>query len=326
MRSNLSPGFSGAKSFGPKALGASSDAEFAAFPSYALLDALPDAALLTDTAGRVRYLNVSALRLLRVSQAEVCGRPAQDILALLDGITREPIHEPFAYLLSGADIGPAGRHDLLVRPRAAPIPFEYSIGSIRAGQHGPAGFVLLLRDATRTHARVQHLIELARRDEHTQLLRRSELERRLTRALESVESGPGHALLFMDLDRFKAINDRAGHAAGDEVLREVAARLRAQVRGHDVLARLGGDEFGLLFERCALEQARDRARSLQATIDDRPFEVENRCFTLGVSIGIAAIRGRRYVAGAAIAAADSACYRAKQTCGDGPRICEVVLE
>lgn len=291
-----------------------------------LLDALPDAALLTDSAGRVRYLNASAIGLLGMSRAEGSGRPVQEILGLLDGITGEPIHEPFAYLLSGSDIGPIGRHDLLQRRGAAPIPFEYSIGTIRASEHGPAGFVLLLRDASSTHAHIQHLIELARRGEHTQLSRRGELERRLARTLESIEAGDSHALLFMDLDRFKAVNDHAGHAAGDAALREVAARFRARAREHDALARLGGDEFGLLFERCPLEQAHERARALQAAIADQPVVIGGRRYALGVSIGIAAIRSRRHTAEAVIAAADAACYRAKQTDDGALRICEVILD
>lgn len=299
---------------------------FAAFPVRALLEALPDAALVTDTTGRVQYLNRAAIRLLGVAQAEVRGRPAQEVLPFLDGVTREPIHEPFVYLLSGSDIGPAGRHDLLERRGAAPIPFEYSIGSIRASEHGPAGFVLLLRDASRTHARIEQLIELARRDEHTQLLRRGELERRLARTLESIEAGDSHALLFMDLDRFKAINDHVGHAAGDAVLREVAARFRAQVREYDVLARLGGDEFGLLLERCSLERARERARALQAAIAGRPFEAGKQFFALGVSIGIAVIRNGRHQAQAVIAAADAACYRAKRANGGWHPVAEVILD
>jgi diguanylate cyclase (GGDEF)-like protein/PAS domain S-box-containing protein len=293
--------------------------------SLALLDALPDAALLTDTTGRIRYMNVSAARLLGVSAAEAHGRPVQDVLALLDGITRQPIHEPFAYLLSGSDIGPTGRHDLLERRGAAPVPFEYSIGSIRASDHGPPGFVLLLRDATRMHARIQQLIELARRDEHTQLLRRGEFARRLARALESLDGGSGHVLLFMDLDRFKAINDHAGHAGGDMALREVATRLRARVREQDTLARLGGDEFGLLLERCPLPHARERARELQAAIAERPFDVGKRHFRLDVSIGLAAIQSGRHEVRAVMSAADAACYRAKRMGGQGPRISEVVL-
>lgn len=309
-----------------KTFDAISAAPIGAISAFALLDALPDAALLTDTAGVVQYLNVSAMRMLCISHSDPRGRPVNEILALLEGITRQPIHDPFAYLLSASDIGPTGRHDFLQRPGAAPIPFEYSIGAIRAGNLGPAGFVLLLRDASGTYARIEQLTELARRDEHTQLLRRGEFARRLARALESLDGSPGHVLLFMDLDRFKAINDRGGHAAGDVALHEVAARLRELVREHDALARLGGDEFGLLLERCPLAEARERARALRAAIANQPFDIDNRHFLLDVSIGLAAIQNGRHEVREVISAADAACYRAKRMRARGARICEIVLD
>jgi diguanylate cyclase (GGDEF)-like protein len=157
------------------------------------------------------------------------------------------------------------------------------------------------------------------------MLRRGELERRLAHLLQNMSEGETHALLFMDLDRFKEINDRAGHMAGDRALREVAELLRVHVRERDTLARLGGDEFGLLLEHCPLALARECARALQAAVAGHAFKIENRNFALGVSIGIAVIRHGRHDVQAVIAAADAACYAAKRLTGAAPRIRETIL-
>ncbi len=292
----------------------------------ALLDDLPDAVLVMDTLGTVRYLNLAAIRLLGMSCAEVHGRPAKEILTLLNDTTRQPVGEPLAHLMAHAATDPSGRHDLLARRDGPPIAIDYSIGTIRASERAPAGLVLLLRNASHARARIEQLIEAVRHDEHTQMLRRGELERQLAHLLQNMSEGETHALLFMDLDRFKEINDHAGHMAGDRALREVAELLRVQVRERDTLARLGGDEFGLLLENCPLALARERARILQAAVANHVFKTGDQSFALGVSIGIAAVRHGRHDVQAVIAAADLACYAAKRLTGAAPRITETILE
>ena len=178
--------------------------------------------------------------------------------------------------------------------------------------------------SVRTYARIEQLAEAVRHDEHTELLRRGELELRLTRVLQTMTKGDHHALLFMDLDHFKTINDNAGHAAGDRALLEVAELFRVQVRERDTLARLGGSECGLLLEHCPLTLARERARALQAAINDHVFKVDGRSFALGVSIGIASIRHGFHDVRTLSAVADAACYKAKRHSGSALRIEEAI--
>jgi diguanylate cyclase (GGDEF)-like protein len=128
----------------------------------------------------------------------------------------------------------------------------------------------------------------------------------------------------MDLDHFKAINDNAGHAAGDRALRQVAELFRAQVRERDTLARLGGSECGLLLEHCPLTLARERARALQAAINDHVFKVDGRSFALGVSIGIASISHGCHDVRALMVVADAAFYKTKRGSGSASRIEEAI--
>jgi diguanylate cyclase (GGDEF)-like protein len=116
----------------------------------------------------------------------------------------------------------------------------------------------------------------------------------------------------MDMDGFKQVNDTGGHAAGDAVLREVAAVFRSWVRERDTLARLGGDEFGLILEHCPQSQALGAAYQLRKAIQDHEFQWEGRGYRVGVSIGFVPISGTNWTLAELLAAADSACYEAKR--------------
>ncbi|HEU4515980.1 MAG TPA: EAL domain-containing protein, partial [Steroidobacteraceae bacterium] len=126
----------------------------------------------------------------------------------------------------------------------------------------------------------------------------------------------GHVMCYMDLDRFKAVNDTSGHLAGDNMLREVAALIREAVRDSDTVARLGGDEFGVLLVGCPLDKARQIADDIWRAIAEYRFVWKDRIFSVGVSIGIVEITGETHSLEELMSAADSACYVAKKQ-GDG---------
>jgi diguanylate cyclase (GGDEF)-like protein len=152
----------------------------------------------------------------------------------------------------------------------------------------------------------------ATHDSLTGLINRREFEFRLERAVHTCrENSREYALCYMDLDQFKIINDTCGHAAGDDLLRQLALTLLATLRDRDTLGRLGGDEFALLLENCPLEAALETAESLRKTVQNFRFHWEDRLFSVGVSIGIVVIDAESASAAALLSAADSACYMAK---------------
>lgn len=153
---------------------------------------------------------------------------------------------------------------------------------------------------------------MAFHDALTDLLNRSEFERRLGHALTSArESGAAHALLYLDLDQFKVINDTCGHAAGDELLRQVALLLSSRLRERDTLARLGGDEFAVLLESCSLEHAEEIGEILRMAIRDFRFSWQGKQFAIGVSVGLVVIDEDSGGIADVMSCADTACYSAK---------------
>ncbi len=174
------------------------------------------------------------------------------------------------------------------------------------------GFVTTYTDITETHRLSQQLSHQARHDALTDLLNRREFERQLARLLDSARDGRvEHALCYLDLDQFKVINDTCGHLAGDELLRQLGATLRAQVRRADVLARLGGDEFGVLLEDCSLDEAQRVASVLRSAVEEFRFSWEDKSFRVGVSIGLVPVTAASGTEADLLSAADAACYAAK---------------
>ena len=158
------------------------------------------------------------------------------------------------------------------------------------------------------------LIYNATHDALTELVNRREFERRALRLLESVKRDKQqHALCFMDLDQFKVVNDSCGHAAGDEMLRQITSALQQVVRKRDTLARMGGDEFSVLMEHCTLEQAQRLADELHRVIQDYVFLWEEQTFRVGVSIGLVAITEAVPNLAELLKEADAACYMAKDS-------------
>ncbi|MDX1584508.1 MAG: EAL domain-containing protein, partial [Thermoanaerobaculia bacterium] len=180
-------------------------------------------------------------------------------------------------------------------------------------QGADQALLIVCEDVSEAHTLSEELSYQATHDSLTRLLNWSEFERRLASVLrraknEEIES----ALCYLDLDRFRDINDSCGHRAGDELLREIAVLLQQQVRGADTLARLGGDEFAVLMEGCTLNDARKVAAKLHETVEQLRFVWEGQVLSIAVSIGVVQIHGRSGSVEEVMSAADAACFVAKK--------------
>jgi diguanylate cyclase (GGDEF)-like protein len=168
-------------------------------------------------------------------------------------------------------------------------------------------------DVSRARALNHELAWQASHDALTGLINRRHFERKLGQALEDAQvDASRHALMFLDLDQFKVVNDTSGHTAGDELLRQLGALLKSQLRANDTLGRLGGDEFGVLVAHCDLPKAREIAEKLRQVVAGFRFSWGNRLFETGVSIGLVPIDAQSKSVAQLMSAADVACYAAKE--------------
>ncbi len=277
------------------------------------LASIGDGVIRTDPEGRIDYLNPVAEHLTGWSAAEAQGQPALRVLQLVDERGRPLGFDPIATCLSEGRLVELPGSATLVRRDGVEFAVQDSVAPIRAAGGNIVGTVLVFKDVTRIRRMEREMSYLARHDGLTGLINRREFEERMDACLASARGeGRRHALLYLDLDEFKLVNDTAGHLAGDELLKQLTTLLRARVRPNDVLARLGGDEFGILLEDADLDRARRIAGELCAAVRSFRFAWQERSFEVGVSIGLVPITSDGGDRVQLLAAADAACYVAKE--------------
>lgn len=278
------------------------------------LASIGDAVVTIDANGQVVYLNPIAEELIGWHNADAKGRPIADMMHLLNEATREPIENPVLSCLHKNAHAVANNASLLLRPDDREIPISNSAAPIRDRERNIIGAVMVFHDVTTERKLTQQLSYQATHDALTGLVNRQEFELRLSRLQQSAkEDHTEHALLFLDLDHFKQVNDTSGHAAGDELLRRIAVLFKHAIRQRDSLARLGGDEFGLLLERCTMQQAEAIAKELLRHINAFALDWSGVPHKVGLSIGMVAINHDSVSLSTLLSAADAACYESKRS-------------
>ena len=277
------------------------------------LASIADGVITTDPDGWVEYLNPVAEELTGWTTEKARGLPMQAILRMVNEGSRKLAPNPIEMVLREERTIEAASTLLLVRNDGTEFPIMQSAAPIRARGGEITGVVLVLHDVSRERQYVAKLSYQASHDSLTGLINRGEFEGRLSLALNSAaQLGRHHAVMYLDLDQFKVVNDTCGHAAGDQLMRQVTAVLQRRLREGDTLARLGGDEFGVLLENCAPDNALRIADGLRQTVMDCHFAWEARSFNIGVSIGLVNVADGMFTLTDVLSAADSACYMAKE--------------
>ena len=282
--------------------------------ALATLDSIGEGVITTDARGRIDYMNQGAETLTGLSGAAAAGKLLSDLVSLVDEGSRKALGDPVRQsLATGARVTLGRRALLLSKQGSNEFSVELSAAPIRAANQEISGAVIILHDVTEMSGIARQMSYQASHDALTGLVNRREFERRLQEALEVAHGGQtAHVLCYLDLDRFKAVNDTCGHLAGDNMLREIATLLKDQVRDSDTVGRLGGDEFGLLLVGCPLEKARQIAEDVNHAINDYRFVWKDKIFSVGVSVGLIEIGQESGTLDDVMSAADSACYIAKK--------------
>jgi Amt family ammonium transporter len=276
--------------------------------SLAMLASIEDAVILLDGDGCIEYANLAAEGMTGYQASEMLGHGLSEIYQVFEegGSSRRR--------LDCDDILSIDNRPLqLMHREGLTFPIEQSITRLRGDGGQVEGLVLVFKDVSQSRKLAAQLNWQATHDYTTRLYNRAEFDRRLCQLLEEAEvEGSEHCLLYLDIDRFKVVNDNCGHVAGDELLRQAGSLIKHTIRSSDLLARIGGDEFTILLSNCTLEVAQRIADAIRQEFQRFRFAWGDKVFSQSVSIGLVPIDKQSQGLQQVLSFADTACFAAKE--------------
>lgn len=280
--------------------------------AFITLNSIADAVVRTDEKGVIEYINPVAESLLGQTCSDALGMPIQHLMPMhiLDKSTR--IDHPLIQSINENRIIHDEETHYQISHRDRDIDVDFSTAPTHDNDGNISGAVIIFQDVGIAREKSRQISFQASHDSLTGLLNRLEFERRLNQSILTAKSEHyTHILCFIDLDKFKLINDQCGHLAGDQLLIDMTKIMRETVRDADLVARIGGDEFAIILHRCDIKCASIIAETLRERIDAYRFTHDSSLFRVGASIGIAEISERTSDIKQVIDEADKACYAAK---------------
>ena len=276
------------------------------------LNSISDAVFYTDILGNVNYLNYAAEKLTGWTSKAAYGRPSSQVFNIVNGTTHQQSKNPVLVVLESDKPTGLAADTVLIKRDGTEVSIEDSCSPIHNEQGQLTGVVVVFHDVSETKAMSMKMAHLAQHDFLTNLPNRVLLNDRIAQAIASANRNENKvALLFLDLDNFKHINDSLGHATGDKLLQAVSKGLSDSVRNADTVSRQGGDEFILLLADIKHDQ--DAALSAQKVLDELKMSyLINKCnLHISTSIGISVYPNDGLDAETLIKSADTAMYYAK---------------
>ena len=274
------------------------------------LESIGEGVITTDIHGQVTYLNPAAENLTGFATEHALNKPLSDIFKIkkedddvltdypiLDCINKSiKIHHESGYILNCTD-----GTEYAIRETAAPLLDK---------DDNVVGAVLVFHDFTNIKKMSDVLVHQATHDDLTGLLNRRAFEAKMHDIIDDISANEAHALCYIDLDRFKIVNDTCGHLAGDNLLKLISSKINGHIRKNDLFARLGGDEFGVIFFNCDTEKALSLAEEIKTIVSEIKFSWGRYTFNVGSSIGIVPITYGESMSDLMVTV-DTACYVAK---------------
>lgn len=274
------------------------------------LESIADGVITTNEGGVIELFNPIAAELLQKQSAQLEGFLIDDVFRLVDEKSLVPQENIVLQAIKQeATIDSDAQSAIFLKSKRC-LPIMATASPIFDSRNRVSGCVLVFRDVLESRRLSSKLSWEASHDALTGLVNRRAFNQKLE---YEVKNSTGAILLFLDLDRFKLVNDTAGHSIGDELLKQISQIFIKFFREGDFISRLGGDEFAVILERCPLEKARQLAQELCTKVEQFPFPWEDRIFTVGVSIGLSQIDDNDQSPSKVIERADAACYSAKQS-------------
>lgn len=277
------------------------------------LQSIGDGVITTDADGNIDYINPVAQDLTGWDMRSARNTPITEIMTIVNAHTRATVENPVMRCLKEGRVITLEDNSVLISKNSDEVPIQDSAAPIRDRIGNVIGSVMVFHDVSKETRLFRQLSYQASHDSLTNLINRREFENRLMMAIDQIRGKPdeSHALLYLDLDQFKVVNDTFGHSAGDALLRQLAELVHTNVRSTDLLARLGGDEFGILLERCSEERALEVAEKIRGSIEGYRFEWQDSFTTIRCSIGVVMVGSDNADVAGLMSSADVACYSAK---------------
>ena len=277
------------------------------------LQSIGDGVITTDADGNIDYINPVAQDLTGWDMRSARNTPITEIMTIVNAHTRATVENPVMRCLKEGRVITLEDNSVLISKNSDEVPIQDSAAPIRDRIGNVIGSVMVFHDVSKETRLFRQLSYQASHDSLTNLINRREFENRLMTAIDQIRGNPDetHALLYLDLDQFKVVNDTFGHSAGDALLRQLAELVHTNIRSTDLLARLGGDEFGILLERCNEERALEVAENIRGSVEGYRFEWQDSFTTIRSSIGVVMVGSDNADVAELMSSADVACYSAK---------------
>jgi diguanylate cyclase (GGDEF)-like protein/PAS domain S-box-containing protein len=277
------------------------------------LFSIADAVITTDENGIVDHMNSTAEKLTQWDAGSARGHSIQSVFKIIDSDAPTLVLDPVGQCLKEGRVVRLVKSIDLEGKQNSRSEIEVAASPTRNRDGKIIGVVLVFHDVSNVREMQDHINYQASHDLLTGLIHRREFEKRLKELLDTAhKEGNHHALIYMDVDQFRVVNENFGHQAGDELLVQLSALLRAIVRGDDTLARLGGDEFSVLLESCPLDEAANKADDFKRAVEEFNFVWQGKTFDVGLGIGVVAIDSSSGSVNEILKSANSACYAAKE--------------
>lgn len=276
------------------------------------LQSIGDGVISIDAKGRVTFMNTTAEEMTGWTMSEALNHRLDQVFSIVEETTGRIATSPVSRCLKDGLVTHLDENVVLIGRHAERRDVQSSASPLKTPDGQIIGAVLVFQDVTTSRALQKQLAHTATHDTLTGLPNRLAFERAMLSVSDQARREMrSHALCFIDLDRFKPVNDTAGHAAGDALLCQVAEIIRDGCRRQDFAARIGGDEFAVLLADCPVSAARRVAQKLVDAIAALEFQWDERTYRIGASIGITAITSQAAGPAELLDEADSACYVAK---------------
>ena len=281
------------------------------------LQSIGDGVIRTDETGHIQYINPTAERITGWRLQEVKGDYFTDIFQIVHQSRQQSLVDLIYKVKNKERTYKLTAKNILIARSGRKYAIEGTASPIKNRQNKLCGIVVVFRNVSHARKIAQQLSWQATHDPLTKLYNRRKFEEQVAKAIEYAKNDSYYyAVCYLDLDRFKIINDTCGHSAGDKLLCQITKLLQQRIRTSDIFARVGGDEFAILLCQCAIEQAIETARQLVEIVRGFRFIWEDKVFRIGVSVGVVGIDSQTDSLTSLLNAVDASCYAAKESGGN----------